>query len=597
MKINMPNHEIAESDSVGLKDIPLAYIDTESTIQDLDIDISVDCAKDTILPVRAYDYIDDPNQIFFTSDHEPIEEVSLHRTGNSYSYEPQGMIEYPPQMFEASALIKKKMSYSEDKQYNLRVSVIDGEDKTPMSRNMIKIFGDAYKRGIAPANIRVNKGENNVYTLTNGVYSNMDFVFAESNDGITINVGKDAEIQPNIEKILDSNTNVWLSTDKFGGLYTSGWKENDGKNTVQHVVFDNPQIFAQSSYEQSVDSITIFSPKGTNPAYPPSKYKYERIGQSILILEKKKSGYLIVTPTFILNDLEKNAKLVYEIMMHVFLKSYYRSDTMSSWITNNPVDYVAYYMQKVNLNHKMVKLDSLLQNANYEIGQNYELIDVTIKCTPANAVTFAGINSNGELRFLKTGGTQDPKKVEEAISFLTTKTTVINYRQEDVNIVESKLLLDYNIINDVAYLTVHPFASSSMRIHTSSDQTFRIADADISYYLCTLPSSLEVENTFQIIPFDQYSYDKHGNVLAKVTLRGKKTTKLYDISIKGGGLPESLEDNYNLIDIGNTYGRPYRVGSTLIIKIPKRYKEYDAYIKNAIVEHMASGDYPVVIYQ
>ena len=597
MKINMPNHEIAESNSVSLKDIPLAYIDTESVIQDLDIDVSVDCAKDVITPVRAYDYIEDPEQIFFTSDRKPIEEVSLHRTGNVYSYEPQGMIEYPPQMFEATALVKKKMRYDAKKQYNLRVSVIDGQSKTPLSHNMIKIFGDAYERGVAPSNIKINKGENSIYSLTSGMYSNMDFVFAESKDGVTINAGNSAEIQPKIEKILDTNTNVWLSTDSFGGLYTSGWKENDGKSTVQHVVFDDPQIFQQSSYEQSVDSITIFAAEGTNPSYPPSQYNYERIGRSILILEKKKSGYLIVTPTFILNDLEKNAKLIYEVMMHVFLKSYYRSDTMSSWITNNPIDYAAYYVQKINRRHKMVKLDSLLQNANYEIGQDYELIDVTVRCTPQNAVSFVGINTNGELLFLKTGGAQDPKKAEEAISFLTTKTTVINYRQEDVNIVESKMLLDYNIIDDIAYLTVHPFASSSMRIHTASDQTFRISEANIKYYLCALSTSPEVESMFQVIPFDQYSYNKHGHILAAVILRGKKTTKLYDISIKGGGLPESLEDNYNLIDIGNTYGRPYRVGSTMIIKLPKRYKEYDAYIKNAIVEHMASGDYPVVIYQ
>lgn len=598
MKIHMPKHHIEEADSVNLKDIPLAYINTNDTVQDIDANISIVCAKDTSKAVHAYDYIDDPDQIFYKSDHTPIENVNLHRSGNLYFYEPQGMTEYSPQTFTARALIKKKLSYDKDKSYNLKVTVIDDDDSNTFSNSMIQIFGDAYNRNVAPKNIKVNGGELNVHSLTTGRYSDVDFVFAHSTDGNEISVGKGATFDQSIASILDGHTNVWLSTDKFGGMYTSGYKEDNGNSKKQHVEFTHPTLYPDvTSYEQTVDSITIFDEKKVNVYFPKSRYKYEFIGKSILILERKNSGYLIVTPTFILNDLKSNVHLVYEVMMYVFLKSYYLSDTMSSWITDEPVDYMAYYARKVNRRHKEITLDSLLQNADYEIGSSYELVDVTVDTEPEDTVTFAGISQNGTMRFLKAGGRPDPQKQDGYISFLTTRLTVINYVQEDVNILESKLMLDYTIVDSVGYITVHPFVSSSLRIHTASDQTLRISDPNVIHYLCSLPGVPEIESTMQLIPFDQYDEKLHGHILATIILKAKRATKLYDISIEGGGLPEAAKDDYNMIDIGNTYGRPYRVGSTMIIRMPKKYKEYDPYIRAAVLDHISSGEYPVFIYE
>lgn len=598
MKIHMPKHHIEEADSVNLKDIPLAYINTNDTVQDIDADISIECARDTVTQVHAYDYISDPDQIFYKSDHAPIENVNLHRSGNQYFYEPQGMTEYSPQTFTAQALIKKKLSYDKDKSYNLKVTIVDDDDSNTFSNSMIQIFGDAYERGVAPKNIKVNGGELNVHSLTTGRYSDVDFVFAHSVDGNEISAGKDVTFDQSIASILDGHTNVWLSTDKFGGMYISGYKEGNGTSKKQHVEFTHPALYPSvTSYEQTTDSTTIFDSKKVNVYYPKSLYSYEFIGKSILILERKQGGYLIVTPTFILNDLKSNAHLVYEIMMYVFLKSYYLSDTVSSWITDEPVDYMAYYARKVNRRHKEISLSSLLQNADYEIGNSYELIDVTVHTEPEGSVVFAGISQDGTMRFLKSGGHADPQKGDGYISFLTTRLTVINYIQEDVNILESKLLLDYTIVDSVGYITVHPFVSSSLRIHTASDQTLRITEPNISHYLCSLPGVPEIESTMQLVVKDQYDEKLHGHVLAVITLKAKRATKLYDISIDGGGLPEASPDDYNMIDIGNTYGRPYRIGSTMIIRMPKKYKKYDPYIRAAVLDHISSGEYPVFIYE
>lgn len=601
MKIYMPKHSVKSVDTVQLKDIPLAYINTTDQVKDIDVDISVECSKDTVKPVRAYDYVSDPEQIFYKSDGTPIREANLRRSGNAYVYEPQGMSEYTPTHFSVTALIKRHMTYSHDTTYNLRVSVIEDSDKEEMSSSMIRIFGDAYKRGIAPSNIIVNNGETSLQSLASGLTSDMDFLFVRSKDGVRVSTGDDSKPGDMISEILDKHVNVWMSTDTFDGMMTSGVKEfvfdNDNKKVAvkPHVLLDKSILYDKTSYEQTCDSVTVFSQNSINNNFPMSKYRYIYIGDSILVLEKMNGAYLIVTPSFLLQDLNTNVGIVYEIMMRVFLNGYQLSDKASSWITDEPVDYMAYYANKLGLHHEKISLNSLVQNTRADIGSAYNLVRIDID--PDNKVSFKKMLPSGELLFEKVDDTTDPKKLPGEISFLTTKGTIINYRQEDVNIVESKLKIDTTVVDNIGYITIHPYASSSLRVHSKKDQTLTIKDPGLPFLICALPSTPDTQSVYQLVLEDQYSIDKHGCILAKAVLTSKSTTKLYDVSIRGGGLPESEPDDYNLIDIGNTYGRPYRKGSTMIIRLPEKCKEYDDVVKDAIMQHIASGEYPVVIYE
>ena len=153
------------------------------------------------------------------------------------------------------------------------------------------------------------------------------------------------------------------------------------------------------------------------------------------------------------------------------------------------------------------------------------------------------IAPNGNMFFYKTG-IKDPVKKDGEISYLTTKQTIINYKQENIYFLETKLNIDAVIIdNSTAYITVHPYCSSSYKIHTTDDQTFVLTDKDIQYYVCVKPSSPEIENTFTFVPMDKYSYNNDGYILAYVTLTAQKDTKIYDIRIMGGGLPISEPNN------------------------------------------------------
>ena len=307
---------------------------------------------------------------------------------------------------------------------------------------------------------------------------------------------------------------MWLSVDSFGDMLIERSADN------KTITYNSPLLFNRNEYIQTADKIHIFNTLSTHKEYKEVDYIYNFLSEAVLVLEKRNCGYLIITPSFLLNDLESNACLIYEVLMNVFLKAYYLSATTSSWITNEPVDYMAYSNKKLNIYHKDINLTKLLSNNDYEIGGQYSLLSVNIS---NENVKFKNIAPNGNMFFYKTG-TKDPVKKDGEISYLTTKQTIINYKQENIYFLETKLNIDAVIIdNSTAYITVHPYCSSSYKIHTTDDQTFVLTDKDIQYYVCVKPSSPEIENTFTFIPMDKYSYNNDGYILAYVTLTAQNT--------------------------------------------------------------------------
>ena len=91
--------------------------------------------------------------------------------------------------------------------------------------------------------------------------------------------------------------------------------------------------------------------------------------------------------------------------------------------------------------------------------------------------------------------------------------------------------------------------------------------------------------------------DKHGIILCELYTEVTKAPKVIDIRIFGGGLPDNAKDDFNMIDIGNMYGRPYRIGSTLIIKLPKALQQYESLLLKELDKHIASGEIPVLIFE
>ena len=72
---------------------------------------------------------------------------------------------------------------------------------------------------------------------------------------------------------------------------------------------------------------------------------------------------------------------------------------------------------------------------------------------------------------------------------------------------------------------------------------------------------------------------------------------LTDMRLKGGGLPEDMPDNFNLLDIGHIYGRPYRQANTLVITLPKKYEPYKNEILAVIDKYKVAEDYPILFFK
>jgi len=68
-----------------------------------------------------------------------------------------------------------------------------------------------------------------------------------------------------------------------------------------------------------------------------------------------------------------------------------------------------------------------------------------------------------------------------------------------------------------------------------------------------------------------------------------------DVRVIGGG--SSKYDNYDYIDTGNINGRPYRVGTSMVITLPKRYEPYRNQLQRQIDKHISSAEAAIIIFK
>lgn len=589
MKIQIPNYNIIETDNLNINDIPLSYIDLTYKNLKINCKINKEYLKDEKTLIRPYSKVN-PDDLFFNSKYEILDNIELKRNGNEYIYEPKNIIEYTPESFSCNVLIKKNITFSNNNNYNLKISVIEDGESLERSSSLISIFADAYRRDIAPSNISINNKSLKPESLITSSLMENDIIFAHSSDGVNITNSDNELIDIDIDNLLNNHVNLWLSIDSFEDSLIPQ------KNIENITIYEDTSIFNIKQYPQNKkenEHYFIFDANKRHKNYSSDIYNYINFANSVLIIEKKDAGHLILTPNYVLNDLESNAKLIYEVIMYVFLRSYYLSKTAYSWITTEPIDYMSYSYNKLNINHKNININKLLLNDDYDIGNQYRIINILIS---NDNVKFKGLNSNGDMYFYKINNIDTPKKEGET-SFLTTKQTVINYFEEDINYIETKFSISSNIIDDIAYITINPYYSSSNKIFNNNTQTFRLSDVDIEYYICTKPTSPQIESMFTFVSCSDYDLEKDGNILCYITLTTTKETRNHDIRINGGGLPKNQPNNFDLIDIGNIYGRPYRIGSTIIISLPKECEQYNDIIQKEVYKHISSGDYPIFFYE
>jgi hypothetical protein len=584
----LPKHDIKEVENVGIKEIPLAYIDTHDDVYHANVNVEKQFVKSQSKKIRPYDEFEDPDMYFYDSNNKLVTNVALKRLGNRYVYEPTSITEFTPETFSCDITIQRNMSYSNDNDIDLSVCVVEQSNVLELSGDLISICGDAPKRGICPSHITVNGGSMSPYSFTASDYKTCDFMFIDSFDGKHIRSENNEELI-DIDTILNEHVNVWLSVSSFGDMLR---KCDD---SFKSLTIASPMLYQNKEYLSSKpDKMSIFDRSKTFEAYSKKDYEYEFLCDAVLILHKAGCGFVIVSPRAFFDDINQYAGIVYEAMMNVYCRGYYKASSPKTWITDYPIDSIAYQTAPLNKNHGRLNINDILVSNGIKGKTAFRI--VSIKCS-SNNILFNGIDSSGNMSFKKLITNTDPVKKEGQVSYYTTKQTVIYYMQEDINLIEVPFDVKYRADGSTVYIIINPYHSSASKINSDDQQELKIPNNNGVYFICTKPSKPDLSNVYSLVLDSEYQPDVHGYKMATVNIVTTPQTKLYDIRIMGGGLPKVLPDDYNMIDIGNINGRPYRVGSTSIIRLPKKYEPYKEKILDAINMHAASGDYPLLVFE
>lgn len=589
MKIFPQEHEIVESSDILVKDIPLAYIDTADNQYKVDINVENEFLVDERRQVRPYDSFSDEFTCFFDSNDKVVEGVPLKRRGNRYSYEPEGAISFAPTRFSCNVNCQRNDKYSSKLDYDIKVWTASEQ----LAYDLINIFGDAWKTGRSPQNIKMNGG-----AMVNGQFFGQtkddmmkdDFLFFESPDGVQYKTldKNGAEVLKDIpiDSFLDKHVNIWLSVDKFDGMM------NKTSVLPLHVI---PQVFNQRDYYiHTKKGVPIFSLDTRHYHYDDPTYSYTLFNSSVLILEKPGKGFIIVTPKAILDNSQKYAGMIYEVLFKIYCSSYFDIPTTETWITAHPVDYAVDRSEQFSKSQGSINLNRVMHDCDQRTDIAYNIHSVTT--SKPDKVLFSGIDNDGEMHFVSLVK-DEPEKPAGAVSYYTSNGNIVYYVPDDIYLIERPFKAAYSIdSNNVIRIVIEPAKSSLYKIHTERPYDLTVPNNLGTYYICANPLPSELSTIFTLVLASNYTQSKDGHKIATVVISCEQHTKIYDVRIMGGGLPEQLPDDYNMMDIGNLNGRPYRLGGTNIIHLPMAYKKYKDKIEDAVNLHAASGEYNIIVF-
>ena len=592
MKIKLPRHEIVESQYISLKDIPLGYVNVDSVNKDPQIVINEEFTKSSKTYVRPFDTFSDSDPWFFNSYGTQLSFPSMKEVNGLYYYQPTDITEFVPLQFSVALDIKKRIPYRNNQQYNITVSVLESRVSNPISNTLISIFGDAYKTGVCPGNIMFNDGNLMPQQLTSTDINTADFVFMESYDGLHFGLGDSAEDLIDFDGYLSDHKNIWLTIETFGDMITAKTRDNIFDQGIE-IEVPNPILYNQTSYFLNRSSVAVFNKETTFANFHPNIYDYIYISDCILVLHKPGNGYIIVSPSWVLENLADTYQMVYEAIMYVYLNAYKRSREITAWVTDSPVNYYAYQLQQYGKSYSNISISDLLTPLDETIGEDFDIVSVSVS---SDAVRYTGLDDKNCLTFFKIGGDPDPVKKSDELSCITTKGTIIFYRQEDVCLLEEPIRIEASVADSGVYIVVQPYKSSANKICTVYAQTFQVTDFVMDYELFVSPSARWIDNKFSLLKRTDKPDDDMISV-ARISFNVGSEVISVDTRPFGGGLPEDQADDYNMLDIGYVKGRPYRIGGTLIVRLPRILRPYSSRIAKELEKHVAGGTYTVIIFE
>jgi hypothetical protein len=604
MKIYPSTHNVVQVKEINTDyDIPLAFINTDYS--DYNIELAPGSnefstkRENIIVPYTTFDSLD---VALFYKGGTPVPPTKkaeiLIRDNNQYYYMPQKFKSFKPQNFEYTITYKKKMKYSANKIYNMKVACDDPTSTMFFINQLMKAFGDAPSRKLCPANIFVNNKDLSPLSLINKSIKESDFVFIRSNDGVHYIDSNFMTTSKAIDfdEYFKKHTNVWISVDEteYSNLQIS----------VDNYNVNNPMLYSSAT---AYTSYGIPTPDDTDPRYIVHKIFDHRYLSPIYIKEDLETGaFLIISHKSFLDNIDKNISALYEVMMYIYMNGYLETDAKTEWIADVMPDYVI-------VNGSITKRSDftidVTPSRTFDIESTdaypikvttIDVDNILVESITQYSITFKKKMSEAYKQFF------DPiKKTAGSISMYTERNDIVFYDEADMiyeisdNILEKAYIINNNgeyslylksFYNTRACISITEEVTESIPLTITEDYKIINIEKGI-VYLC------HKDGIVNLIFKDNY-LTTDGDILAVINIdRTKEYSKVYDMRQRGGGLKEDKEDIYDLLDIGNVLGKPYRPGGSLVITLPKRLESYEDIILKAIKKHMVAEDLPIILFK
>lgn len=636
MKIYPSKHRIKQVAGSNIdRDItvPLAYVNNENTTYKISRKVNDAFSVTTKKEVLPNQKLDNENVLLFDEYGNPANSSTvINRIDENYYYYPNNMIEFTPLQFSYKVTAKKEFSYSISKKFNMNITCLDDIKRMYFINRISKILMAPSKKNGLPNNITINKDSTNLESFKYIDYDNTDFIILESSDGLNYNFVPD-EIYADEDEIqfgaaqtiayntfFEANINTWIVADEhYKYPITHGFGCD--------VVLKSPMVSKIKKFHVK-DYYNI-----NDPAFKGLTIHnlFENDICPILLIEHANQAFEILCSAEIFAEENINSykTLIYEVLMYVYCNSYKTSKYVNEYITYSLPDYEVKsnqlnkktsFVSNKNLNDLLRISPGNFTICNIDIVDNNESLatpndDLT---NTVDGITCRGISNNrlvfhlnNNPDYVATSVYQEPQKPTgwksiyyngkiyylEQIHYLME--TNVGKNQDE----ENKLFLIENGVDLIVRL--YPFKSSKYGLNITKD--IRLI---IPFIKTTVRGVERVKNESYTVFMDlksktldfcyesEYQESEDKVYIAIVTIEEVKSDQyLTDMRLKGGGLPEDMPDNFNLLDIGHIYGRPYRQANTLVITLPKKYEPYKKEILDIVEKYKVAEDYTILFFE
>lgn len=586
MKIYPGNHKkdpVYFREQAAISDIPLAYVDNHE--QDRVIQITVQ--KDFGGPyheeaVYPYKNLPGPDTLFFDDKDKPVanSETLIQQKDGGFIMLPQGARTFVPKQFSFTVLTRRADTFKKTVTYPLTFGIKDPDNSAIQTYIVSAVQGQENRREY-PANIIINGGTESVEEFQNISDQDCDVIFSPLRNGV------------DFDRMIDRHICVWLYDTDFDG---------------QMIHQKNPESYALAeTMLYAVDGGDLDGYKDTTDGTPyltldaglrwtglPEGYEevpFFQAGCPLKIYHKPDAGYLIIShPNFFMGldkDHRSQLRLFFETVLYVYLHGYCETAKQAAFITDEVIDYYISTAQRYYLRHPRINLEQLLAKNGENTAVQHEIVrcmaEPALISDKSFTVSYAGLNRFRDLLFQKKSRVKDPVKGNN----------VLVYTMEGTLLFCDPVVAGYKLVE------------SGIRIRQVDEYTVGVSAAKSSaYQICTTEEQLlslpsvgaytigynRANRRFIVKP------EETDVVIATVQVSQNTDIVYRDIRTAGGG-EASTVPNYEMIDTGSRYGRPYRYGCPMVIQLPVRFQKADAQIRSELQKHIASGDYPIIIYK